>query len=546
MINLLIFLWLIVLIKKLFFWTWLWQLKNYHSSRFLAHFSTHQGKKLIFNPLNLIKLILIAWAFLGPFYIVLPIIIFVYFLEVSLIALRILKRNFKYPILTKKTIAILITGTLLIFLSLVRTKNLVSLSTFIAFILAVDVFAPVIFSFLVFCFWPITKIWQKKLINKEIKKRKQFQNLIVIGITGSYGKTSTKEFLYTILSEKIHPVKSREAGISPKVKLFNRVKVLKTKKNQNSEIGISQCILNDLNSEHKIFICEMGAYNKGGIKLLCDIAQPEIGILTGINEQHMATFGSQKNIIKTKFELIESLPDSGIAILNWDDELIKTQSSRLRQGYGGQAKLKIINCLTAEQIQDLEAKKQSISFSLQGIQFNLNLIGKQNIENLLLAIACAQELGINLSEISNACKKIKPFEKTMELKQGRGEVIIIDDTYSANPAGVFAALDYLKLYNAKKVIIMPCLIELGKAGKKVHEQIGEKIGKTCDFAIITSRDYFKQIKNSAIGAGMNQKNILFLQNPEKIFNKIKPYLQSDNVILLESRIPDSLVKKLTI
>ncbi len=125
---------------------------------------------------------------------------------------------------------------------------------------------------------------------------------MVIGITGSYGKTSTKEILYTILAEK-----------------FGENKVLKTKEHQNSEVGVSQCILNDLKPEHKIFVCEMASYNRGGIKLLCDIAKPKIGILTGINEQHMSTQGSQENIIKTKYELIESLPQDGLSIFNGEN-----------------------------------------------------------------------------------------------------------------------------------------------------------------------------------------------------------------------------------
>ncbi|GAI48689.1 unnamed protein product, partial [marine sediment metagenome] len=128
----------------------------------------------------------------------------------------------------------------------------------------------------------------------------QFKNLLVVGITGSYGKTSTKEFLATVLSKR-----------------FN---VLKTKEHQNSEIGISRCILNELKPEHKVFIVEMGAYGKGGIKLLCDIAKPKIGILTGMNEQHLALFGSQENIIKTKYELIENLPSDGMAIFNGNNK----------------------------------------------------------------------------------------------------------------------------------------------------------------------------------------------------------------------------------
>ena len=178
-------------------------------------------------------------------------------------------------------------------------------SFLVFWLLIFDILTPAIISAIVLIFQPISVFEKYRLIKKAKNKRKKFSNLLVIGITGSYGKTSTKEFLYTILVEK-----------------FGKDKVLKTKEHQNSEVGISNCILKELNETYEIFIVEMGAYNIGGIKLLCNIAQPKIGILTGINEQHMATFGSQENIIKAKFELINSLPEDGLAILNWDNNFI--------------------------------------------------------------------------------------------------------------------------------------------------------------------------------------------------------------------------------
>jgi UDP-N-acetylmuramoyl-tripeptide--D-alanyl-D-alanine ligase len=170
-------------------------------------------------------------------------------------------------------------------------------------VLLFDVFTPLINSLIVLLFQPITVLMRNRTLYKASFKIETLTNLLVIGITGSFGKSSTKEFLNIILSE-----------------CFN---VVTTEKNQNSEIGISECILNNVNDNHEIFICEMGAYNKGGIKLLASIAKPKIGILTGIGNQHMSTFGSKQNIVDTKFELIDSLPDEGLAVLNWDSEEIR-------------------------------------------------------------------------------------------------------------------------------------------------------------------------------------------------------------------------------
>ena len=295
----------------------------------------------------------------------------------------------------------------------------------------------------------------------------------------------------------------------------------------------------------------MGAYNRGGIRLLCSIAQPRIGILTGINEQHMATFGSQDKIIKTKFELIKNLPSNGLAIFNGNNKFClklykKTKTKISKKIIHTTFVTAVTNVSYDLKTEEINLEKEKISFKVisknrNPVDFELNLAGDQNIENLLMAISCAQELGMNLEEIAWACKKIKPFEKTMELKKGIDGVTIIDDTYAANPQGVFAALDYLKLYNQKKIVIMPCLIELGKSAKMVHEQIGRKIGQVCDLAVITTRDYFKEIKKGALDTGMKKENILFLENPQKIFEKIKSYCVPNNIILLESRVPNKLV-----
>ena len=443
----------LIYIKLFLFWLWLWQLKEYHLGRFLTHFQEGQIVKKIISSL---------W-------------------------------RLKYPKFTKKITAIFATGVIFAILTLrFCPSKLAGL-----YILTLIIFVPLIFQI-------PTVIWRKGFLKKARIKRESFKNLLVIGITGSYGKTSTKEFLYEILAEKL-----------------GKGKVLKTKEHQNSEVGIARCILRELKPEHEIFIVEMGAYNKGGIKLLCDMVHPKIGVLTGINEQHMATFGSQENIIRTKYELIESLPTDGMAFFNEKNKYcleLYNETLRLRSG---------------------QAKFKKFLYG-QEAQFH-------GQENILGARVVARELGI-IGEDS-------PLPKLLSIKRGINGLNIIDSTYSANPTGVMAHLDYLKTLPGKKILVMPCLIELGQASKEVHRRIGAKISDVCDLAIITTGDRFKEIKDGAVEAKPQQERglastksteIVFMENPKKIFAKIKSTTHPGDVVLLESRVPKELINLLNV
>ena len=563
MFQVLGFFWFLRTTKITLFYLYLWQLKEYHIGRFLDHFRTEKGKRLFLNKLTALKVILALFLLFGlslfspfdfyifpfsaarfnlsilfEFFVAIPILVLIlYIIESTWAFKNLFQKRLKKPVLTPKTIllilAILALEILFLFFLFLYVRGKpkeAGVIWFTFFLLISDILAPIIVSIIVLCFQPLVVLAKNQIIKKARKARERFENLLVIGITGSYGKTSTKEFLTEILSER-----------------FN---VLKTEAHQNSEMGVSQCILNDLKKEHQVFVCEMAAYERGAIKFLCDIARPQIGILTGINEQHQSLFGSQENIIKTKYELIESLPEKGIAVFNGNNsyclELYKKTQKIQKRIVSPQADQSLAWDLKAEEI---EIKKASIFFKVvqkddKKVWFELNLLGKQNIENILMAAQTARELGMSLEEISGACKKIKPQEKTMELKKGKNGLFIIDDSYAANPQGVISALDYLKVYSGKKIIIMPCLIELGKASKRVHAKIGEKIGEVCDLAVIITKDRFKEIKKGAISSGMKGENVLFLEKPRQIFEELKPYFRSENVVLLEGRVPQKLINLL--
>jgi len=534
MFSLLVFFWLSKAIKMTLFWIYLWQLKEYHLGRFLDHFRTEKGKKIFINWLNFLKIFFLFSFFIFPDFFVYLLLI-LYFGEFLKLIKDIFQKSLKKPVLTLKTSFLVLASVFLEFLFIFYLVEKVVKSAMVGFwLLFLDILLPFFISAVVLIFQPWASFLRNRIIKKAKKKREKFKNLIVIGVTGSYGKTSTKEFLATILAER-----------------FN---VLKTKEHQNSEVGISQCILEDLTPETEIFVCEMGAYNKGGIKLLCDITQPQIGILTGINEQHMAIFGSQENIIKTKFELIESLPAEGKAIFNADNQLILSNT----KSQGGKIKVKSqIFCSIKEKMdfwaEEIKAEKEFISFKLfsrdgQNANLRLNLIGIQNIENILLAVACAKELGLTFEEISLACQKIRPAQSGIQLKKDKRGLNIIFSNYSANPDGVISHLEYLESWEeifqqtqSKKVIVMPCLIELGQASNEIHKRIGQKIGQVCDLAIITSQDKFREIKAGAEEKGMKPENIFFLEKPENIIKKIESFCQKEDILLLEGRLPKELI-----
>ena len=464
--------WCFIFTKLLIFWVWLWQLKEYHWGRFKAHFETQKIKKLLFSF-----------------------------------------HGIRYPKLTQKVFVILTFGILFEFLFLFFIFNLTNYLFYI-FLLISIILVPAIVSILILLLQIPVNILIKGILKKAEQKRKEFKNLIIIGITGSYGKSSTKEFLAIILSEKYN--------------------VLKTRKNINAEIGIAKTILNELKPEHQVFIAEIGAYEIGKIKQITQMIKPKIGILTGINEQHLSTFGSQENIRKAKYELIENLPKNGVVIIK--------------------DKLDI-------RAEDIRVEKEYLLFRIESVDFKVNLLGKHNIQNILLAVSCAKKLGMSLEEISKACLKIKPEQGGIKFLRKNGltplepeprkrlvrspsgdlaltGLTVLDASYSANTAGVIADLNYLKIYPGKKVIVMPCLIELGKASKQVHKRICRKIGEVCNLAIITTKDYFKEIKGE-------NKNIFLIENPKNIVVKLNEFCKDGDVILLEGRVPNEVIESLS-
>lgn len=534
--KIVLFFWIIVSVKQVLFWIYLWQLKEYHIPRFIDHFRTAKGKQIIWSKLRILKIVLLLLISSQTY--LFWILFFVYTVEFLFFIKQLLAKNIKKPKFTKKSILLIFICFVFCFLILIINNSLNNL-------LLIDIILPIIVSGIVLSFEPIVIIIRKRIIKEAKEIINQRKDLVVIGITGSYGKTTTKEFLTTILSTKYN--------------------VLSTKEHKNSEMGIAETILNDLKLEHKILIVEMGAYRKGGIKLLCDIVKPKIGIITGVNLQHLSLFNSIDNLLSAEGgkELTQALPKNGFIAINGENRycvnLYKNLSNSWQSGIN-----KLIYTETGDKIdsdifaKNIELSKNKISFfainkNKQAMHFDVNVLGKHNLQNILGAVLVANKLGMSLDEISQAVKNIKPEQAGIVVKKGVYGINIIDSSYSSNPDGVIADLETLKLFEGKKVVVMPCLIELGNRSKEEHFKIGRKIGEICDLAIIITKDKFSEIKKGFeeeiikeyhFVKTSQEKKILFLENTKEIFHKITTFCKEGDVVLLEGRVPEKLIKLL--
>lgn len=355
---------------------------------------------------------------------------------------------------------------------------------------------------------------------KKIKKR---EDLKVVGITGSFGKTSTKFIVGTILSEKF--------------------KVLNTPESYNTPMGLSKVINNDLTNEHEVFVAEMGAKVLGEIRELAELAQPKIGILTSIGPVHIETFKNIDNIMKTKYELIEELPTDGVAVFNYDNEYIrkladKTFKEKLLYGFENTDKLDIY-------AEDIIVTEEGSTFTLKdkkgdSIRCTTKLLGKHNIYNLLAGACAAKILGLTFEEIARGISKVEPVEHRLNLIKAQNGVIIIDDAFNSNPIGTKAALEVLGQFRqGKKIIVTPGMIELGDMEEAANKEFGVNIGKVCDFAILVGENRTKPIYEGLMESNFNKDNIIVVNNLSEATVQLGRISKPGDVVLFENDLPDN-------
>lgn len=529
MVFLLSFFWYVRTARALLFVLYLWQVKEYHIGRFLDHFTTLKGRRVLFHPFALLKLVLLGMWFAAPGTALL-LLLTLYVAETALFFRALRRKTFLAPVLTRKTAVLLASAGVAQVSFLAAVLTLVPELLFLAF-LSFDLLSLVIGSLVVLFWQPYAVFERNRILKRAAAKRRSMEKLRVVGVTGSYGKTSTKEFLSHVLS--------------------SRFTTLKTPEHRNSEMGIAHTILYDLTDEHQIFVCEMGAYSKGGIKLLANMAQPSLGVITGVNSQHLALFGSEANLISAEGggELVSSLPADGTLVLNYESVKLREYSHWLQLWNPSLGRY--IWCAVGREkdvwAKDVTVTQDRLSFTLaagkEKAKVVSSLAGGWNTENMVLAAAVALELGMSLREIAGALSSIPPELSSLRLEKGKG-FWILDSSYSANLNGVKAALEHLKLWKGSKIVVMPPLIELGPEGKRAHEEIGEKIAETCDYAFLAGRDYRKELLAGARKGGMKEDRMVFAEDAKEIAGRVLALTKEGDAVLLEGRVPPTLLSLL--
>lgn len=526
--------WLLYASKKIDFWIWLLQLKEYRRDRIKAHFQLKSSKKIFFNNIFFLKIILFFLFFFFIFFEQKNQVIFfgaagAYFLLV-LAAIIFGSRKTRKAVQTQKARLLRLLSILffilvfpLCFLAPQKIFYLICLLAFSLF----DIILPGIVFFFLGIITPFSDFQKNRIIEKAKKKIKTHKdNLLVIGVTGSYGKTSTKEFLSAILSLKF--------------------KVLKTDANNNTEMGVAKTILEKLDRSHEVFIVEMAAYKKGEIKNICEMVSPTVGIITGIGNQHLGLFGSPEKIINAKYELIESLPDKGLAVFNGDSNFFMEVFKKTKKPKKFYSLSNFQADVFAKEIWEF---KDRVEFKIhdrsEELDFRVSLLGREVISNILGACLVAKEMGMKFSEMKDAIQAFRPFLRTMELKPGINGIVIIDDSYSGNFEGVISALNYLRNYKeSKKVIVLYPIIELGSISRDIHKKIGKRIGEICDLCILVSDDFSKEIKDGAILSGMDSQRIRVVKSPRQVIKQVKDFARRGDIVLLENRVPSEIIKAL--
>ena len=317
---------------------------------------------------------------------------------------------------------------------------------------------------------------------------------------------------------------------------------LASPKNLNTPNGLMITINNYLDKFTDVFIAEMGAYVRGEIKELCDLVEPKYGILTRIGTAHLESFGSEENIIKGKFELIESLPEDGFAVLNGDDP--KQVSYKL------QNKVKIIWIGINNKNVDVRAdnikcssKGSSFDVYLKGdenvYKFETKLLGDHNIYNILAGIAFGIEFGISMEELIQAVRGVRPVEHRLELKR-LGNFYQIDDAYNSNPVGAEAACRVLGMMPGIRVVVTPGMIELGEKEAEYNKKFGEQIAEVADYVVLIGENKTKPIKEGLLTKGFDKEKIIVFNDVRKAYSFIGALTGNEEVYaLFENDLPDT-------
>lgn len=366
---------------------------------------------------------------------------------------------------------------------------------------------------------PVEQRINQGYINDAARILREMPDLTVIGVTGSYGKTSVKYFLSRLLSTQFS--------------------VLHTPGNYNTTLGVVRTIREQMKSFHEIFICEMGAREVGDIKEICDLVHPRYGIITSVGPQHLQSFHSMENIIHTKFELADAVPADGKVFLNYDNDYIR----------GHETKKNIVSYGTRKGEVDYAAYDISVSregsfFKMKDrdgreFRFHTKLVGNHNVQNIAGAVAVANTLGIPMEKLLYPVKQLESVPHRLQLLK-QGNRTVLDDAYNSNKSGFKAALDTLAMFEDLRILVTPGMVELGDRQYEENKEIGIYAHDKCDYAVLVGSEQTKPIQDGLMESGFPGQHMIVVDSIEEAFQMVNAISdERQKVILIENDLPDN-------
>lgn len=366
---------------------------------------------------------------------------------------------------------------------------------------------------------PVEQAIDRHYVSDAARILREMPDLTVIGVTGSYGKTSVKYFLNTLLSSK-----------------FN---VLQTPGNYNTTLGVVRTIREQMKPFHEIFICEMGAREVGDIKEICDLVHPDYGIITSIGPQHLQSFHTVENIIATKFELADAVPAEGKVFLNYDNNYIrghKIDKNVVSYGTAGAA--------IDYRAYDITVSPNGSTFKMKDAQgeefeFHTRLVGNHNVQNIAGAIAVAHTLGIPMEKLRYPVKQLESVPHRLQLSRQGGR-ILLDDSYNSNKNGFMAALDTLAMFKELRILMTPGMVELGEKQYSENKEVGVYAADKCDYAVLVGREQTKPIQDGLLEAGFARSRMIVVDTLQEAFQMVNAIPdEKQKVVLIENDLPDN-------
>lgn len=465
-------LWLIRIVINIFSYASLWFVKEYRPDRMLVHLRTNQGKKILLPPIR------------------------------------------RPPVSPKSILLTIGTAAVLVLFYL-----FIPLNPFLRFFLADILTFPVTFVIVIFLSAP-TVMYHQYVIKQAISRLRAHKRMTIVGITGSFGKTSTKDYIASILGKKY--------------------RIMKTEASKNSPIGIAEAVVRNLKPNDQIFVVEMGAYKKGEIAGMTRMVLPEIAVLTAINPQHQDLFGSIENTKKAKYELVQGLVGRKLVICNADTAgTAEIGEWAQRDGYTvwwySSKRIHLSGPLF--KISDISYDRVGIRFGLTWERKKINVfapvIGSHQASNVTAAIAVAIACGMDFGEAVKGAGSITPSPMAVKLAPGVHGSIFIDDTFNNSPDSAIAALDVLASLKGKKILVFQPMIELGRFTENAHEEVGEHAGKICQAIILTNHNFTAAFERG-VRKGSKTTPIMIL-SPRKAAQYIEKEVGSGDGVLFKGK-----------